>query len=63
LSRVRLIKPECFIRTKVDIDNLSVTAFARGKEDNRLDKLDLDMKITPDFLDKGTASAQSDRYR
>ena len=55
----KAIKPECFIRTKVDIDNLSVTAFARGKEDTTWTKLDLDMKITPDFLDKGTVFSQS----
>ena len=57
----KAVKPGCFIRTKVDIDNLVVTASARGKEETAWTPLDLDMKITPDFLDKGPTTARNEQ--
>ena len=56
ITEGKVAKPKCFIRTKVDIDNLMVSAFAR--EENSWTKLDMDTKITPAFLDKYVVNPQ-----
>ena len=58
ITEGKTIKPGCFIRTKVDIDNLTISAYARGKEEQGWTHLDLDKVITPDYLDRQTTISQ-----
>ena len=52
IKQGKALKPKMYIKTKVDIDKLVISAFA--KEGDNWTNLNLDTPITPEFLDRYT---------
>ena len=52
IKQGKALKPKMYIKTKVDIDKLVISTFA--KEGDNWTNLNLDTPITPEFLDRYT---------